>query len=207
MKRAGTTLVLVTLAWPHANFPLVLGASNEERRYGQFRRRRGSYGASASATTASCPSTPCFLTPFSPIPLPTKAPWGSRRRHPHVRVHPCARRHYYSAEAGSWDFAPGGDGDDNGGGGYTPAAEMVMRSSRPNTSAADGTGSTEAATVGGLAFPLGANGGSKITKVEVKNLAMVDSVSVEVGVRLVCRIGVHVRLYIPPSLQEATVTE
>lgn len=92
---------------------------------------------------------------------------------------------------------PGGDGgDDSGRGGYTPAAEMVECSS-PNSNA-DGIDSTEVRTTGGLAFPLGSNGASKITKVEVENLAMVDSVSVEVGVRL-CRNGVD-DIYLPRRL-------
>lgn len=187
MKRARTFLALATLAWPHGDL-LVLAANNkQQRRYGQFPRRRGSYRTSARAITA-CSSTRCFLVPSSPVPLRVKSPRGSRRTS-HVRVRPCPRRHY-SSEEGSWDCLPG-DGDDissSSRGGYTPAAAETVERSNPNSSAADRIGSAEAGTAGGGAFTLGVRRTSKITKVEVENLAMVDSVSIEVRVR--CRIGV-----------------
>ncbi|CAM9955122.1 unnamed protein product [Ectocarpus fasciculatus] len=177
MARAGVVLVLAGFAWPHDNLPLALGARNAPPApsYGRLRRRR--------ETT----STSSFVPSATASHVGSRAAWGLLRSSTRPRVRgPRARRCSMYSER----IRDSPDGD------RVPSAEVEHESNPPsarrgygNGLAAGGVRSMRADTIGGLALPLDLGRASRITRVEVDNLAMVDNVSIKLGRGLVAVTG------------------
>lgn len=177
MGRAAVAVVLVTLGC-HGSVWLVRGTNNE-RPYGQFRRRRSSpmIGGNRTAFYIATPSSPPTgdrersMAPASPI---AKAPWGAASW-----ARPRAHRNYSERP---WESKPRSKADSCA----TETAAGAGQAWTRTSSVADASGgSMEASTTGELALPLGVDTASRITTVKVDNLAMVDSVSIEVKGRAV----------------------
>lgn len=160
--RAAGVLVVVALGW-HGSRGLAHFERNA-RPYGLLRRRR---------TTTPC----CFVaSPLGPAwhgrpnrsttataqasPL-KKTPWGVPSR---ARL--CNHRSYSDRNWGGERPVSTDDDADRG-----PTGSAICDNF---------AGSVETGAVGGRALPLDVNRASKITSVKVDNLAMVDSVSIEV---------------------------
>lgn len=153
MARAAAVVLLITLGC-HDGLRLARGMSNA-RPYGQLRRRRGVNRTTSFIASPSSPSTRGRERSMAPASSIARAP----RSVAHW-VRPQARRHYSERP---WESEPLSKD-----GGSCTADEAGTISDK------------EAGTIGGLALPLGVNRASRITTVRVENLAMVDSVSIEV---------------------------
>ncbi|CAM9828225.1 unnamed protein product [Ectocarpus sp. 6 AP-2014] len=179
MARAGVVLVLAGLAWPHDNLPFALGARNTPP-YGRCRRRR-----ETSSTSSFVPSAT-----VTALHVGNRAAWGLLRSSTRSRVRPRAGRcSMYSERIRN---SPNGE--------RMRSAEVEHQSSLDRTPtparreygnglAAGGVGSMRSDTIGGLALPLDLGRASRITRVEVDNLAMVDNVSIKLGRGLVAVTG------------------
>ncbi|CAN0023407.1 unnamed protein product, partial [Ectocarpus sp. 8 AP-2014] len=179
MARAGVVLVLAGLAWPHDNLPFALGARNTPP-YGRCRRRR-----ETSSTSSFVPSAT-----VTALHVGSREAWGLLRSSTRSRVRPRAGRCSMYSER----IRDSPDGE------RMRSAEVEHQSSLNRTPtparreygnglAADGVGSMRADTIGGLALPLDLGRASRITRVEVDNLAMVDNVSIKLGRGLVAVTG------------------
>eukprot|EP00752_Nemacystus_decipiens_P011182 g9936.t1 len=117
---------------------------------------------------------------MAPSSSVVKAPWGVASW-----VGPQARRLYSERP---WGSNPQSNGGSCTAEEATREAEQAW--SRPTSGVVDASGgSKEADTIGGLAFPLGVSTASRITAVKVDNLAMVDSVSIELARGLIAITG------------------
>lgn len=182
MTRAAVVFVLVTIGC-YDGLRLARGTSNA-RPYGQFRRRR-----SAPTTRCNYIRTTSFIAPVSspptrerdrstaPASSAGKAPWAVASW-----VGPRTRRQFSSERP--WESNNKPHHSKGGGGSCTAeeaeAAEQQAWSTTSGVLDASG-GGKEAGTIGGLALPRGVNTASRITAVRVDNLAMVESVSIEVS--------------------------
>ncbi|CAM9159702.1 unnamed protein product [Scytosiphon promiscuus] len=183
MARAGAVLVLATLAWPQDATAARAGNVEPPRPYGRLRRRR---------VHGAAPAPPsCFATPFSSRTAVERAgaPWGVRggshscapssaRQRGGASVLPHARWVPRGAEGGQAGTAARSTGD-------APTEEME----RPPVHTVGSNGGREGEEMGGLALPLGMGRPSRITSVKVDNLAMVDSVLIELGRGLIAVTG------------------
>ena len=170
MTRAGAVLSIAVLLLPHDSLQLARGECTSTFMYGQFRRRRAFQTSTLDSFQASILPPVCFVTPSSSIGGDAKAPWGLRSKHRCANV--LAGRRCESIDSRS---------------GYrvTVGSELHSWSSKQASvligeSARDGNNSDDAEVNGGSMLPLGVGEAGLVTKVLVENLAMVDSVQVEV---------------------------
>lgn len=179
MARAAAVIVLITLGC-HESLRLVRGTSNA-RPYGQLRRRRSSpvRGDTLQTSFVAPPSSSSIRErerSMAPASSAVKAPWGVTSW-----VGPQARRRYSERPWQSKPHSKVGSCTAE----TAEGAEKALSSRTSSVLNASGR-SKEASTIGGLALPLGTNTASRITAVKVDNLAMVDSVSIEVRKKQLC---------------------
>lgn len=171
MTRAGVVLSIAALLLPHDSIQLARGESTSIIAYGQFRRRRGFQTSTLDSLQTSTLPPVCFVTPFSSIGGGAKAPWGVRSEQRCTNViaaRPCqsvdsrsGHRGAVGCELYSWSSKQ--------------ASVLIGESTRDDNSSSD-----YAEVKGGSMLPLGVGEAGLVTKVLVDNLAMVDSVQVEV---------------------------
>ncbi|CAM9114557.1 unnamed protein product [Hapterophycus canaliculatus] len=187
MARAGAVLILATLVWPK-DATAVRVSNVEPRPYGRLRRRRAHKATASPSCFVTSPSSSSSYSSSSSSYTAerTRAPWGlqsasysrmssSARRRGSVSALPHVVR-VPSAEVGQ---------DGSSGKGDAPTKETEWSPARA-VGSKDGM---EAGVTGGLALPLGVGRPSRITCVKVDNLAMVESVSIELGRGLIAVTG------------------
>lgn len=170
MTRAGAVLSIAVLLLPYDSLQLAGGESTSTFMYGQFRRRRAFQTSTLDSFQASTLPPVCFVTPSSSIGGDAKAPWGLWSKHRCANV--LAGRHCQSTDSRSGHRVAVGSQLHSWS--SKQASVLIAESAR------DSNSSDDAEVKGGSILPLGVGEAGFVTKVLVENLAMVDSVQVEV---------------------------
>lgn len=197
MKLAGAVLTLATLALPRDILPLIRGASNPTVPREQFRARRAVKASYHAARRIDSTAAACFVASLSctsTAAVDAKAPWAlpspSRCKHsrsPYEHFGFCPwhqdatnRQSRLSLRVGQGSsLGQGLREEDSSSGGRPEWDQSPMRRD-----------SKEADVNEGLMMPLDSGAVSMITRFHVDNLAMVDSVQVEVRISSCLQNGV-----------------
>ncbi|CAN0294116.1 unnamed protein product [Laminaria digitata] len=184
MPRAGAVLSIAALLLPRDSLQLARGESSSNLTYGLFRRRRAFQTSTLDSFQASTPAPVCFVTSSSSIVGGAKAPWGmlGKRR----RANVLAGRHCQSVDSRS-GHRGAVRGELRSWSSQHASVAVIGESNRDDDYSTNS--SDDAEVKGGSMRPVGVGKAGLVTKVLVENLAMVDSVQVEVRgheLRLAC---------------------
>lgn len=169
MPRPGAVISITALLLPHASIQLARGESTSTITYGHLRRRRAFHTSTLDSLQPGPPAPVCFVSPSLSIVGSAKAPWGllSKRR----RAKVLDGRHFQGAHSRS---------------GHRVAACELRCSSQQASAVVIGESTRDYNSIddadekGGSMLRLAVGEAGLVTKVIVENLAMVDSVQVEV---------------------------